>query len=307
MKKSFLKKIIKEVISEIVTESAPPNFPPALEKKLLTKYKHDPSKAYATMWSIQNKKNEGDKKVNEMWTAWEGKNSQTEEYDPDDEERREWDSKINRYNDSHKNRFPCPTCKTPDALSAWEKKQGYQCTSCADSEEGVFEQSNTKLNQIVRDTMDEWVHGKRWKQNAAGDSILSIGGLDDIEISVEYEADVNHGVQSNDPQEHEGTELELTSLTAGEDLKVSELDPPSEEDWKFIKAYQDAVKKLVPNVSDDIIIPKGIDLLELNKITGGLLEDGINSLYETLTEKHYKDEPDYDGFDDDGFDDDAEF
>ena len=36
-------------------ESAPPNFPMDLEKKLLAQYKNDPSRAYATMWTLHNK------------------------------------------------------------------------------------------------------------------------------------------------------------------------------------------------------------------------------------------------------------
>lgn len=79
MKISSLKQVIREAIDEVVAElnqtneSAPPNFPSALEKKLLKQYSDNPSKAYATMWTIHNKKNEGNQRVCEMWTAWEEK------------------------------------------------------------------------------------------------------------------------------------------------------------------------------------------------------------------------------------------
>jgi hypothetical protein len=73
MNKSELKNLINEAINEAMNESAPPNFPRALEKKLLAKYKDTPQKAYATMWTIHNKKNEGDQRVCEMWMAWESK------------------------------------------------------------------------------------------------------------------------------------------------------------------------------------------------------------------------------------------
>ena len=56
---------------------------------------------------------------------------------PDERERQEWDRKIDRYNKSNKQRYECPTCKTPNALSAWQKQKGYQCDACADSEEGT--------------------------------------------------------------------------------------------------------------------------------------------------------------------------
>jgi len=41
---------------ELVGEKAPPGFDEKLEKKLLAQYKDNPGRAYATMWSIHNKK-----------------------------------------------------------------------------------------------------------------------------------------------------------------------------------------------------------------------------------------------------------
>lgn len=57
----------------------------------------------------------------------------------EDPEFRKWQSGINKHNRQNPQRYPCPTCKRPDALSAWQKKQGYQCDRCADREEGVWE------------------------------------------------------------------------------------------------------------------------------------------------------------------------
>jgi hypothetical protein len=68
-----IKSIIKELVLETLLEKAPPKFPYELEKELLKRYSDDPSKAYATMWTIHKKKNEGDEKINEMWMAWEQK------------------------------------------------------------------------------------------------------------------------------------------------------------------------------------------------------------------------------------------
>ena len=138
MNKSELKNLINEAISEAMTESAPPKFPRALEKKLLAQYKDNPAKAYATMWTIHNKKNEGDQRISEMWMAYEEK-GKNEDYDPDAEERMKYNDKINSYNKKDKSRHECPTCNTPDALSSWEKKKGYQCSACADREEGLYE------------------------------------------------------------------------------------------------------------------------------------------------------------------------
>jgi hypothetical protein len=32
--------------------------------------------------------------------------------------------------------LPCPTCKEPNRLTLADKQAGYQCDSCADSQEG---------------------------------------------------------------------------------------------------------------------------------------------------------------------------
>jgi hypothetical protein len=89
MKRSQLKALIRETIEEIMkddfaplgvaedveqlTEKAPPNFPKKLHDKILKQYEDDPSKAYATMWKIFHAKNSGNKRVDEMWMAFEGK------------------------------------------------------------------------------------------------------------------------------------------------------------------------------------------------------------------------------------------
>jgi hypothetical protein len=62
---------------EDMDESAPPNFPMDLEKKLLAQYKDDPSRAYATMWTIHNKQKPKKESIaalpavneNEYWCA----------------------------------------------------------------------------------------------------------------------------------------------------------------------------------------------------------------------------------------------
>ena len=82
MNKVQLKQLVRQIVKEAIglgvaetniQESAPPNFPAALEKKLLSRYKDVPQKAYATMWKMHNAKKKGNAKVNEMWAAWENK------------------------------------------------------------------------------------------------------------------------------------------------------------------------------------------------------------------------------------------
>ena len=41
----------------------------------------------------------------------------------------------NRHNPRN---LPCPTCKQPDRLTPADVRQGYQCDSCADRDEGGF-------------------------------------------------------------------------------------------------------------------------------------------------------------------------
>ncbi len=103
MNKSELKNIIRLIVEEVMKddfaplgvaqewrldEKAPPDFPKKLHDKLLKQYKDDEGKAYATMWKIFHAKNSGNKKINEMWMAFEGKDhDETDMNNP--EEKRE--------------------------------------------------------------------------------------------------------------------------------------------------------------------------------------------------------------------------
>jgi len=82
MNKDQLKQLVRQIVKEAIglgvaetnlQEGTPPNFPAALKKKLLSKYKDVPQKAYATMWKMHNSKNEGNQRVCEMWAAYENK------------------------------------------------------------------------------------------------------------------------------------------------------------------------------------------------------------------------------------------
>ena len=66
MNKTNLKSLISEVVNEVMTETTPPNFPKNLRDKLVKQYGETP-KAYATMWSIHNKKNEGDATASKIY------------------------------------------------------------------------------------------------------------------------------------------------------------------------------------------------------------------------------------------------
>ena len=73
MNKIELKKLITETIDETMDERTPPGFPPALKKRIKAQYPGHPEKAYPTMWKIKSKMDEGDKRMQEMWLAWEQK------------------------------------------------------------------------------------------------------------------------------------------------------------------------------------------------------------------------------------------
>ena len=76
------------------------------------------------------------------------------ENEDDDFERRQYDRQIGAYNKRNKTRYECPTCKTPDALSAWQHSKGYQCDRCADSEEGTgyqFESTEPSIGGSYND------------------------------------------------------------------------------------------------------------------------------------------------------------
>ena len=103
--------------------------------KWMTNGKRDEQKTYYT----DDLKDAQDTAVQMQQHADEMNKKSLSENDQDDFERNRWQAGINRYNKSNPSRYPCPTCKTPNALSAHEKKQGYQCSRCADAEEGVNE------------------------------------------------------------------------------------------------------------------------------------------------------------------------
>lgn len=61
---------------------------------------------------------------------------------PDDaRERHEFERGIDRNNRRNPQRYECPTCKRPNALSHDQKQKGYQCNACADAEEGAFQET----------------------------------------------------------------------------------------------------------------------------------------------------------------------
>jgi nitric oxide reductase activation protein len=94
MKKYELTKLIRETVTEVFNEAehnsefnnniqqtnegTPPNFPPALKKKLISKYGKTP-KAYATMWTLSKKMDEGNDRVKEMWMQFENKHEVNEQ------------------------------------------------------------------------------------------------------------------------------------------------------------------------------------------------------------------------------------
>ena len=47
-------------------------------------------------------------------------------------------SALRRATKQNPRNLPCPTCKEPNKLTPADKRQGYQCDSCANRDEGGF-------------------------------------------------------------------------------------------------------------------------------------------------------------------------
>lgn len=56
--------------------------------------------------------------------------------DDDYEINRQYYANIRRVN-KNKTRYDCPDCGKKDALSAYEKQQGYHCSECTNRSEGT--------------------------------------------------------------------------------------------------------------------------------------------------------------------------
>lgn len=109
IKKSKLMALIRETVEEVmqiaplgvaeagrIEEGGPPNFPKKLRASIIAKYKkkypNDEERAnkaaFGTMWKIFYEKKKGNKKINEMWTAFESQQlnevEQDEEHDETD-------------------------------------------------------------------------------------------------------------------------------------------------------------------------------------------------------------------------------
>ena len=382
MKRTELKNLINEAINEVVKEAIGlgvaegdvGSFRQHVINRLskMVKYKNNKAALSAAVEKIMALAQGGDKRVCEMWTAWESKQVK-EDFDSahssfmddaweEDPERREFDKKINRHNAAHKERFACPTCKEPEALSSWEKKQGYQCKRCADGEEGVGMDMNEavavdtgkKVNQQIADLLEQGhrvysgavgrigeivkadgntVYLKRsrgrgdsatsfnvgdpvtieqaqdgqylvmnsdklfedyhpalrpkhkaWHSGDIEDTtILSLRGLNDVKVDVSYTADIYHGTGAVD----DPNDIKLTSLVTEKDFAVAEIENPTEEEQKVIRMYQLAAKKLVPNMSDALLLPKGINLLKLDTLLHNWMEKDINDLTDNAYETHH--------------------
>jgi hypothetical protein len=66
--------------------------------------------------------------------------NENDEHPDDARERHEFERGIARNNRRNPQRYECPTCKTPNALSHDQKQKGYQCNACADAEEGPMQE-----------------------------------------------------------------------------------------------------------------------------------------------------------------------
>jgi len=100
---------------------------------------------------------------------------------PDDaRERHQFQRGIDRTNRRNPQRYECPTCKTPNALSHDQKQKGYQCNRCADSEEGAFQENvDMKMGpsyKTVQDRMYDVQSDDRARTNQYNPKLSEVGG-----------------------------------------------------------------------------------------------------------------------------------
>lgn len=295
MNKTILRQLIKEVAEEVASmmkpnmkESAPPSFPRKLEKELLKRYKDNPAAAYATMWKIHNKKESGDKRISEMWTAWENKGMT------------EAGGTVSVLGVVDNDVFP----HTSEELEEIAKGYGLQIRVIGDAAFGtenlkryrikftgpsgqvdafidnVSQENGIEFNEVAPgENLNEQSSGR-----VTGTTTMPLRGLQHEEIEVEYSADIHTGTNSSD----DPSSVDLVTLKSVKPLMVSDIATETEDDKKYVQMYQKVAKKLVPSTPDDVMFPKGLDILKLDDALKGFLTGDINDLGDKIFEKQGK-------------------
>jgi len=155
----------------------------------------------------------------------------------DDYERHQYQSKINRFNRRNPSRYPCPTCKTPNALSAHEKQRGYQCSRCADSEEGVFEVKSVNLKDLATDIKQKHIISKPVKDVSTGEWV--------VKWMTDGKRDENKTYYTDDLKDAQDTSIVMSRNAAELNRGVNEEIPcavETENEFDEIKELSDTSK-----------------------------------------------------------------
>ncbi len=108
---------------------------------------------------------------------------------PDDaRERQEFQRGIDRNNRRNPQRYECPTCKTPNALSHDQHQKGYQCDGCADAEEGPMENVDMKMGpsyKTVQPTLAKTSNDDFARQNQYDPEVSEAASEIDVTMDAE--------------------------------------------------------------------------------------------------------------------------
>lgn len=116
-------------------------------------------------------------------------------------------------------------------------------------------------------------------------TVFSVPDVDGFEFPVEVEFDIYHGTNDSD----DPSDITLEGIDVTENFKESDLGPDPITDPKevrMISVIKTAVHILYPKTPQDVLVPKGADMMDVNDKVKGLLNPMIESLENQLFEKH---------------------
>jgi hypothetical protein len=160
----------------------------------------------------------------------------------------------------------------------------FECGNLAtDKEKGISKLSQVKelggqISGVKNRPMEERT-GRSSPQSS--EEILSIRGVDGFDLDVTVEFQVYHGTNSPD----DPTEVHIDTIIVENDYLEADLVDLNPEEAKVVNAVKLAVKSLNPSVQPGVLIPKGTDMMEVNKKLRSYLDTDIDKVRENVYEK----------------------
>lgn len=128
-------------------------------------------------------------------------------------------------------------------------------------------------HDIIRGKYQEHPQGERHKTTTIG-----IPGIDGLDVPIEANYTIYQGSGAAD----DPSAVNFINILVDDDVHLSEIEIPTPEERETIGLVYKAVRKISPATPRDILIPHGLDILELNSALDGLLEENIQNLEEEL-------------------------